>query len=73
MRVLIELVHIAIGLAAAVVIAWLAAWAYPRARADIWLVAYVAMAAVVVMGIRPLNAARRADRAARNRETGSDG
>ena len=62
MRVLIEVLHIAIGLAAAVLIASLAAWSYPLARHDIWLVTYVAMGAVVVMGFDPLRRAYREDR-----------
>lgn len=63
MRVLIEVVHIAIGLIAAVVIASLASWSYPRATDDIWLVTYAAMVAVVVMGVGPLRRALQADRA----------
>ena len=50
MRVLIEVVHIAIGLIAATAIGWAAAWSYPRATQDIWLVTFVAMALVVLMG-----------------------
>ena len=38
MRVLIEVVHIAIGLLAAALISAAAAWSYPRATGDIWLV-----------------------------------
>jgi hypothetical protein len=63
MRVLIEVLHIAIGLIAAVLIAWYAAWSYPLARNDIWLVDYAAMLAVIVMGIGPLRRAYAADRA----------
>lgn len=57
MRVLIEVVHIVIGLVAAVLIAAAAAWSYPRATQDIWLVTYVAMALVVLMGIGPIRRA----------------
>ncbi len=63
MRVLVELLHIVAGLLAAMVIASLAAWSYRRATNDIWLVAYVAMVAVVVMGIGPLRRAYAADHA----------
>ena len=63
MRVLIEVLHIAVGLAAAVLIASLAAWSYPRATHDIWLVTYAAMALVVLMGIGPIRTAYEADRA----------
>ena len=75
MRVLIEVLHIAIGLAAALCIGWLAKWAYPRAAQEIWLVVYVSMAAVVVMGIGPLRRAYAIDRKrlARNRNTPSNG
>lgn len=62
MRVLIEVLHIVAGLLAAVVIASLAAWSYRRATHDIWLVAYVAMVAVVAMGIGPLRRAYALDR-----------
>ncbi|WP_313535966.1 hypothetical protein [Sphingomonas sp.] len=62
MRVLIEVIHIVVGLIAAVVIASLAAWSYRRATHDIWLVAYVAMVAVVAMGIGPLRRAFAQDR-----------
>lgn len=64
MRVLIEVVHTVIGLAAAVVIASLAAWAYPRATSDIWLVAEGAMVVVLLMGVGPLRRAWAEDRAA---------
>ncbi|MCX8474926.1 MAG: hypothetical protein MT490_03920 [Sphingomonas sp.] len=67
MRVLIEVAFLMSGLIAAYVIAWLAAWSYPRATDDIWLVAYVAMAAVVLMGIGPMRNALAADRAKLNR------
>ncbi len=63
MRVLIEVLHITIGLIAAVLIAWYAAWSYPLAKQDIWWVTYVAMIAVVVMGIGPMRRAYAADRA----------
>lgn len=64
MRVLIEVLHIVAGLIAAWIVASLAAWSYRRATGDIWLVAYVAMVAVVVMGIGPLRRAYAKDRAA---------
>jgi hypothetical protein len=63
MRVLIETLHIVVGLIAAVLVATAAAWSYPRATNDIWLVAYVAMAAVVLMGVGPLRKAYAIDRA----------
>jgi hypothetical protein len=63
MRVLVETLHIAIGLIAATLIAAAAAWSYPRATGDIWLVTYVAMVAVVLMGVGPLRKAYAADKA----------
>jgi hypothetical protein len=54
MRVLIEVLHIVVGLFAAMLIAALAAWSYPLARQDIWWVAFAAMIAVVVMGLGPM-------------------
>jgi hypothetical protein len=66
MRVLIEVMHIIAGLFAAMLIGALATWSYPLARQDIWSVTYVAMAAVMLMGIGPIRRAYRADRAAMN-------
>jgi predicted membrane channel-forming protein YqfA (hemolysin III family) len=63
MRVLIETLHIVVGLIAAVLVATAAAWSYPRATNDIWLVTYVAMAAVVLMGVGPLRKAYAIDKA----------
>ncbi|RYY25906.1 MAG: hypothetical protein EOP62_12370 [Sphingomonadales bacterium] len=63
MRVLIEVLHILVGLLAALLIAALCSWSYPIAKPDIWLVTYVIMAAVVVMGIGPLRRAYAADKA----------
>ena len=68
MRVLIEVLHIAIGLTAAMLIAALAAWSYPLAKQDIWWVAYAAMLAVAIMGIGPIRRAYAADRAKLARE-----
>ena len=62
MRVLIEVIHVVVGLAAALLIAAVAAWSYPRAKADIWLVTYGAMIAVVAMGVRPVRRAYLIDR-----------
>jgi type IV secretory pathway TrbD component len=69
MRVLVEVVHIVAGLAAAVLIASAAAWSYPLARSDIWLVAFVAMALVVLMGLGPLRRAFAIDRARLRRKS----
>ena len=74
MRVLLEVVHIAVGLAAALLIGGLAAWSYPLAKQDIWHVTYAAMAAVVLMGIGPLRRAFAVDRAKlRRKDTATDG
>ncbi|KIU01365.1 MULTISPECIES: hypothetical protein [Bacteria] len=63
MRVLIEVVHIAIGLIAATLISAAAAWSYPRATDDIWLVGYACMIAVIAMGVGPVRKAFAEDRA----------
>lgn len=68
MRVLIEVLHIVVGLFAAMLIAALAAWSYPLAKQDIWWVAYAAMLAVAVMGIGPIRRAYAADKAKLSRE-----
>lgn len=67
MRVLIEIAYVVAGLVAAVVIAALSAWAYPRGRDDIWLVAFVCMIISVLMGIGPIRRAAAADRAIKER------
>lgn len=69
MRVLIEVIHIAVGLIVAILVATAAAWSYPRATDDIWLVAYVAMVAVVAMGIGSVRRAYAIDRAGLARAT----
>jgi len=63
MRVLIEVVHIAIGLIAAALISAAAAWSYPRGADDIWLVGYGCMVAVVLMGVGPVRKAFAEDKA----------
>ena len=73
MRVLIEVLHIAVGLAAAVLVGSLSAWAYPLAKHDIWLVTYLAMVAIVGMGVGPLRRAYALDRAKLNGKQRSDG
>lgn len=71
-RTLIELLHIAVGLVGTAFIAAAATWGVPVAEDSIWTVAYVAMAVVVFMGVKPLRLAWRADQAARGRSR-SDG
>lgn len=56
-QVAIELAHIAGGIVLALVIGWGAARAVPLARGDIWTVVIVAVAVVLLMGIRPLREA----------------
>ena len=62
MRVVVELVHIALGLIAAAALAAAAAWAYPQGARVIWWCGAAAMVAAVLMGIEPLRAARAGDR-----------
>lgn len=66
MRVLLEVLHIVIGIFAAMLIAALATWSYPLAERDIWLVAYAAMIAVALMGVGPIRRAYEEDRATLN-------
>lgn len=66
MRVLVEVLHITVGLFAAMLIAALSTWSYPLAERDIWLVAYIAMGAVVLMGVGPIRRAYEEDRATLN-------
>ena len=71
-HLLIELLHLASGLVGAALIAWLAAWAVPNVRNEIWTVAYVAMLIVAYMAIRPLRLASRADLQADPRPSRAD-
>jgi hypothetical protein len=64
MRIAVELLHIVAGLAAALAVTWVSAWAYPLGEKTIWTIGYVAMALTVLMGINPL---RRAVRVTRGR------
>ena len=61
-RTLTELLHVVAGVFGTGLIAWLAAWAVPRAGQTIWYVAYAAMLIVAFMGVRPLRLAWRADK-----------
>ncbi|MBX3594443.1 hypothetical protein [Sphingomonas sp.] len=66
MRVLVEALHIAAGIAAALVIGGTMAWAYPLGARDIWMVTAVAVLCVILMGIGPMRRAARATRAQRD-------
>ncbi|MCW4463694.1 hypothetical protein OK349_18465 [Sphingomonas sp. BT-65] len=57
MRVLVEALHIAAGIAVALMIGAVASWAYPLAERDIWLVTGVAIVCVILMGIEPMSRA----------------
>ncbi len=68
MRVLTEALHIAAGIAVALLIGALSAWAYPLAARDVWLVTAVAIACVVIMGIGPMRRAMTTDRSGEESE-----
>jgi len=72
-RTLYELLHIAAGVVGTALLASGAAWGVPMARDDIWLVAYVAMVLVALMGVRPLRLAWRADQEAKRRQPRAHG
>lgn len=59
---LVELLHIAAGLAGSLTLSALFAWAYPQGHDVIWACGMAAMGAVVLMGVGPLRRAARADR-----------
>ena len=61
-RTLVELLHMVIGVVGASVLAYGAIWSIPHARGTIWGVAFGVMVVVLIMGIRPLMTAWRADR-----------
>ena len=62
-RLLTEIVHVAAGVVAAWAIGSLSAWSYPLGRRDIWTVTWVAMAVVVILGIRQVQRAMAEERA----------
>ncbi|KQN91714.1 hypothetical protein ASE90_02710 [Sphingomonas sp. Leaf67] len=62
-RLLTEIVHVVAGVVAAWGIGWLSAWSYPLGRRDIWTVTWVAMAIVIVLGIRQVQRAMAEERA----------
>lgn len=64
-RTLWEVFHLLLGIAAALVIASLSAWAYPLATADIWIVATVAMIATTIMSVAPIRRAMAEDQGER--------
>lgn len=61
-RTLIELGYVLLGIGAAALVGGLSAWSYPLAQGDIWMLAYIGMAATVAMGVRPLMRAWALDR-----------
>ena len=62
-RTIIELMHILLGVAATLAIAWLCVWAVPQIGEIIWLVSFGVLAIVIFMGLQPLRLAWNADRA----------
>lgn len=64
MRLLTEIIYVALGIAVSVVMAAGAAWAVPLARAEIWIIEYVAIAFIIGMGFHQMRDAWAADRLA---------
>ncbi len=62
-RLLTEIVHAVAGMAATWAIGSLSAWSYPLGRRDIWTVTWVAMAVVIVLGVRQVQRALAEERA----------
>ncbi len=65
-RTTIEALHLLLGVAGALGIGALCAYAVPQVREEIWTVTAGVVVAVIFMGIRPLRLAMRADRDAVN-------
>lgn len=63
MRFATELMYVALGIATSIVMATGAAWAVPLARAEIWIIDYVAIAFIIGMGYPQMREAWMADRA----------
>ncbi len=62
MRFATELMYVALGIATSIVMATGAAWAVPLARAEIWIIDYVAIAFIIGMGYPQMREALMADR-----------
>ncbi|HTG38282.1 hypothetical protein [Sphingomonas sp.] len=58
-RLILEIFYTVAGLAGAWLIGAAAAWAYPVGRANVWLVTWVSMGIIVLMGIPPMLRAAR--------------
>ena len=67
---LIELLHLVVGLIVIRLVAALAAWSVPIARGSIWWVSWILTVLVILLSIRPILAARERDRAGRSSGTG---
>lgn len=65
MRVLAEALYVAVGIGVTLLLAALAAWAYPLAHDDIWTVTGVGILCIVALGIGPMRRAAAADRFAK--------
>lgn len=63
MRFVIELMYVALGIMTSIMMAMGAAWAVPLARAEIWIIDYVAIAFIIGMGYPQMREAWMADRA----------
>jgi membrane protein implicated in regulation of membrane protease activity len=61
-RTLIEVLHIAIGLAATALIVAASSWAYPLARWEVEVTGLACAVVVVLLGIGPVRRAWSADR-----------
>lgn len=61
-RTLVELLHLAVGVLATLLLSALASWSVPNARDSITVVAWVVVAVVFAMSIRPLRRAWARDR-----------
>lgn len=60
----IELIHVAAGVAAALLIGKLSAWSYPLAEDDIWLVTCAAIVVTAILGVGPIRRALAEDQLA---------
>ena len=63
LRTLVEVLHVVVGLAAAVLIVELSAWSYPLGARAIWITGGIAALMVLAMGVGPIRRAWAADHA----------
>lgn len=58
-RLILEVLYTVLSIAGAYGVGWAASWAYPVGRDNIWLITWISVAIVALMGVRPVMRAAR--------------